>query len=239
MLRHISIGPAALQTAPLIYLIAFFLLTELSRRRASHHDIREETISNALTLSLVLGVLSARLAYVRLHWTAYEDNLSESLALNLQGLSLEAGFLTGVLVLLGYTRWRGIGARTLLDVLAPGVAVFMTLVPLGFLANGDVIGQPSDIPWAIELWSEDRHPVQIYAFLGGLMTLAAWYRLPRPFSGSEMLVVAAGLALTWMLVGFLLAEPDLIANYRTVQVAAWGTLITAAFMWSLWQPEAS
>jgi phosphatidylglycerol---prolipoprotein diacylglyceryl transferase len=239
MLRHISIGPAALQTAPLIYLIGFFLLAEISRRRASHFEARDETLSNALTLSLIVGVLSARFAYVLLHWEAYRDNPGESLALNLQGMTLEAGLLASIAVTVIYTRWRGIQLRTLLDILAPGVGVFLTLVPLGFLANGDVIGQPSDVPWAIDLWSEDRHPVQLYAAFGGMATLAAWYWLPGPFAGSQMLVVAGGLAVTWLLVGFLLAEPALLANYRLVQVGGWGTLIACTFMWSLWQPESS
>lgn len=239
MLRHISIGPAALQTAPLIYMIGFLLLAELARRRATQYNAREETISNALTLGLILGVFSARFGYVVLHWRAYQDNLGESLALNLQGMSLETGLMVGSMVVLGYTRWRGISLRTLLDILAPGIGALLTLIPLGFLANGDVIGQPTDIPWAIELWSEDRHPVQVYAFLGGLVTLGLWYVLPKPFAGSQMLVVGSGLALTWLLVGFLLAEPTLVANYRSVQIGGWFVLVASTFMWSLWQPESS
>ena len=233
MLRHIHIGPAAFQTAPVVFLIGFFLLSEISRRRATAHNTPQQPINNALTLALIIGLLMARFVYVVTHWTAYESRLQQSLALSIQGLTLEAGLVASLVVYLIYAYVKKVTISTALDILAPGIGAFMALMPLAFLANGDVIGQPTDLPWAIDLWNEMRHPVQLYATIGSALALLVWWKMPRPFAGAEMLAVIAGNALVWLLVGFLLAEPWLIVNYRGVQLLGWIALIIVAFIWGL------
>lgn len=237
MLRHLTIGPASIQTAPLLYLIGFALLTEITRRVAAKRGLNDEAISNSLFVGLISGVIAARISFVVQHWAAYEDNLSEALSFSIQALDIYAGLLVCALIVAAYSYWRGVKLRPLLDSLAPGIGVLLLIVPLGFLAEGSVIGQPSDVPWHIDLWSEDRHPTQIYASIGSAFSLLLWWRWPPSFAGQEMLIITTGNALTWLAVGFLLAEPLLILNYRAVQLGAWFTLILSVFLWNLWEPE--
>ena len=237
MLRHISLGPASFQTAPLIFIISFMFFIEITRRVSHKNGLKEETVSNSLFFGMIGAIFGARIGYVVLHWAAYDDNLQEAFAPSLQALDFSIGLIVFALLVMSYNQLRGIPLRPFLDSAAPSMGVVLAIIPFAFLADGTVFGQPTDLPWRIELWSEYRHPTQIYAVAGSLITLGIWSRLPRYFVGQGLIIIVAGNAITWLLVGFLLAEPSLTLNYRTVQILAWLTLIVAAFLWGLWEPE--
>ena len=61
---------------------------------------------------------------------------------------------------------------TVLDAAAPGVLAGLIIANLGALLAGNDVGAPANLPWAVDLWGVSRHPVQLYAALGELITLA-------------------------------------------------------------------
>lgn len=243
MMRHFNLGPASFETALVLNLLAVFFLIEAARRQAVRRDVPQDTTQNALLAGFFSGILGSRIGYGLLHWQAYSDDWRGWVALGDQGLHLEIGLIVAAMVSTAYALWRKIPLRLWLDVVAPGVGVLMIVVSFAFLAEGSVIGQPSDIAWRIELWGESRHPTQLYAAIGAFLTMVYWWLSPKPFSGSGFVQIIGGNAIVWLLLGFLLAEPSLLLNYRLVQVLAWGALIGVVLLWNVWStpsiPESS
>ncbi len=236
MYRTLHIGPAALQTAFVLYLLGFYLATEFATRNAKRHHTNGNTIQNAMLVGLVGGLVGARLVFAVLHWAAYQDDLSAWFSIRPQGLNVVGGVIVGSAVMLAFGRWRRVALRDFLEIITPGVGILMVVLPLAFLAEGSVFGKASELPWAIELWGLKRHPTQVYAAIGSAVTFGIWWRYRDRLDNHEFLVIVTGNALTWMLVGFLLAEPALaLESYRLVQVMAWAVLVVVAFAWNLSQ----
>lgn len=227
MYRHIHIGPATLQTSMLLYLFGFYLATEVIRRHTKRRDPNDNLFQSALFFGFLAGLLGARIVYALRHWVAYHDDLGAWFSITPQGLDTIGGLLIGTAIAILYSWRRGIDIDTFAEAVAPGVGLFMIIMPLAFLAEGTVIGQTTELPWAIDLWGEKRHPTQLYAALGALSTLMVWWRFP------SYLTIVGGNALTWLLVGLLLAEPTLILDsYRLSQILAWIALVITTFVWS-------
>jgi prolipoprotein diacylglyceryl transferase len=71
---------------------------------------------------------------------------------------------------------------TLADSGVFAAAVGATLVRVGNFFNSEVLGRPSDLPWAVVFARRDavpRHPSQIYEALGGLAVLLALIAVGR------------------------------------------------------------
>ncbi|MCJ7825116.1 MAG: prolipoprotein diacylglyceryl transferase, partial [Anaerolineales bacterium] len=77
-----------------------------------------------------------------------------------------------------------------LDVLTPGIALFMIFVGLAHLTSGDAFGLESDLAWSIELWGARRHPTQIYEVLAASLVfiMVLRIRLEQPFDGFLFLI---------------------------------------------------
>ena len=237
MLRHINIGPAALQTSLVVYLLAFYIAIEVTRRYAPKRNIDGNLAQNALTLSGIAGLLGARLSYALYNWSIYKGNLGDWFSITPQGLYMVGGIAFGIIVIFVYVGWRKVAIRRFLDALVPGIGILLLLVPLGFLADGSVIGKPSTLPWAIDLQQDTRHPTQVYAMIGSGLALVIWWKWirHRSLEGESFLFILAGNAITWLFVGLLLAEPALVLrNYRLVQILSWAVIIAVTFLWSLW-----
>lgn len=239
MLRHIHLGPAAMQTAIVLYLVGFILATEAIRRLAPKHGLDNNRMQNITMFGFIVGLLAARITYALAHWTAYHDDWQAWLSLNIQGLDTLGGVVGGIIAI-SFGVWRyHLPARPVLDTYAPGLGILLIVIPLAFLADGSVIGKPTDLPWAIDLWGQERHPTQLYASIGAALTLAVWWFYRPAISGMGFLIITIGNALTWLVVGLLLAEPVLIFDqYRQVQIAAWLILISSLWVWNIWHDQA-
>lgn len=73
--------------------------------------------------AVIGGIIGGRLEHVLLNWGYFEANVSEALRPSAGGLGWHGAVIGGVVGLALVARWRGLGTRTLLDALAPGLAV--------------------------------------------------------------------------------------------------------------------
>jgi prolipoprotein diacylglyceryltransferase len=87
------------------------------------------------------GLVGARLTYVAIHWTYYQDHWSEALHLGAGGLAWQGGLVLGILGVVLYARRAKVPLDTLLDVLAWGLAWFVLFIWLGSGAANDIYGR--------------------------------------------------------------------------------------------------
>jgi phosphatidylglycerol:prolipoprotein diacylglycerol transferase len=233
MFPILNVGPAAIQLPGLILLAGFWVSLQLAGRRAKTRGLSEDAIFNAGFVALLVGLIGARLGYVGLHWSAYQDDLAGVLALTTGGLSVPAGLLVGVAGAALYLRRHRPPAAALLDVLAPALALMLAFVSLADLSSGAAYGQISDVPWAIDLWGARRHPTQLYELLAALLALGLLLKVEsrRPYPGFLFGVFVAVYSGAHLFLAAFRADPWVLAGgYRAAQVISLVALL-AALWW--------
>jgi phosphatidylglycerol---prolipoprotein diacylglyceryl transferase len=176
MLPILQIGPVALQLPGLIWLLGLWIGLSL----AEHHAIlRKENPNNIYNLSLITlisGIIGARLGYAAMYPQAFIADPISLISLNLGLFDISSGLAVGTVAGLVYGRRKFLKLWNTLDILTPAFAVMLISAALANLASGSGFGSPTDVPWAIQLWGTMRHPVQIYeAIASTIIFLLIWY----------------------------------------------------------------
>jgi phosphatidylglycerol:prolipoprotein diacylglycerol transferase len=175
----IQVAGLTLQTAGVMALLAGWLGLSLAAREARRLGINGEIVWDAGFFGLLAGLLGARLWYVGANWAAYQSDLRQVLALNLGTLAPGPGMVIGALVALIYLYRRGVSLPRLADALAPGLLLALAVLRVGDFLTGRVLGTPTDIPWAVEMWDVRRHPVALYEAGAVLIALGIIWRWGR------------------------------------------------------------
>ncbi|MER3545282.1 MAG: hypothetical protein C4311_11960 [Chloroflexota bacterium] len=193
MLPVVQIGGLAIQTPGLVMLIAVWVVLWLAAREAGRLGLDDDAVYNAGFVTLVVGLLSARVIYILLHLPAYLANPADILSLNLGSFAPLPGAAVGVLAGAAFALRRRLPWLPLLDALAPALAVGLALWSIAALLGGTSYGRPTDVPWAILLWGARRHPTQVYEFLAALAILAVlgWVRQRQAYPGQVFLFFVA------------------------------------------------
>ncbi len=192
MLPVLQLGPLAIQLPGLVLLAGVWIASTVTERWARRFHVSATVMANMIFYGLIAGLIGARLGYVLRFLSLYLENPLGVLSLNPSTLSLPDGLLVGIVVAFVYGQRRGLPLWSTLDALAPGLAVFAISLGVAHLTSGDAFGRPTDLPWAIDLWGEPRHPTQVYEILLAAGILYAVWRLgeSRPFPGALFLTWA-------------------------------------------------
>ena len=133
--------------------------------------------------NLLIGIiLGARLANCLFYYPQYYwDNPLKIFAVWEGGLASHGGALGVLVVVFLYTKKYKISFLWLFDRLAISMAIFAFFVRLANFINSEILGIPTDLPWAVTFQRVDmlpRHPVQLYeafTFLGIFVLLVCIY----------------------------------------------------------------
>jgi prolipoprotein diacylglyceryltransferase len=178
--------------------------------------------------ALLGGFIGARLTFVLLHWSSYDDNLLGIVWPLTTGYNALGGVLIGAAAGWFYGRWRRLPLWPALDVLAPGLLVFLITVSLADFVAGASYGSLTSMPWGVTVFGVRRHAVQLYEALAGVVALGAWWgatsrgtwEAGRPFLWAA--VVYAGGRL---LVDAYRENATLVSGFHVVQIVALGTML--------------
>lgn len=239
MMPVIHVGPAALPSRPLVLLVAFWASAYLAEREGNRLGLDGEWVWSWAGVSMIGGLVGARIAYVLQNWPAYRDGVGSIASFNLLAMDWTGGAVVALLVALAYLRWRGPATAPFADSLAMPLAVALTLASLGSLLSGDAYGSPTSLPWAITLWDASRHPTQVYEMLVGLATLGVvWHSHGQALpAGHTFLRGSVAYAVGRLLVEAFRADNLLLpGGFRVAQVAS--LLILMAALWLLRPPAA-
>lgn len=245
MFPFLRLGPFLLQLPGLALLAGVWIGSSLAEKEAarlvrarSAAPLQPAVLYNLIFYGLIAGIVGARLAYAARYLSIYMANPVSLFALAPATLDANAGLVIGGGVALLYGRRRKISLRPTLDALAPGLAAFLVALGVAHLASGDAFGAPAywpgstALPWAIYLWSDYRHPSQIYEILAALAIFwVAWKRpLGPPGDGVNFLsVVALSAAARVFLEAFRGDSLIWPGGFRAAQVI--GLFVLAASLW--------
>lgn len=235
MLPTLQIGPLALQTPGLMYLLGLWLGLSLAEKFAPRRGIAADTLYNLVFAGLVSGILGARLGYVLQHPQAFLASPLSLVSLNAGLLDPFSGFAAALLAALVYGARQKLPFWHTLDALTPFFAVFLIGTHLANAASGAGFGAETSLPWGIELWGAKRHPTQFYE-LGGAIAILLWLGrlskkndLPAGELFLTFIALTAGARLFFE--AFRGDSTLILGGIRAAQGVAW--LILAATLWTL------
>jgi phosphatidylglycerol---prolipoprotein diacylglyceryl transferase len=170
-----KIGRLGVRWYGLMYLLGAIactavIVSELSRRRG---PIQAEETIFMVAYGLVGILVGGRLGVIIFHPAYFFGHPLQILAVWLGGISLH-GALIGILVS-GWllARRRGLPLVEMADIGILALPLGIMFVRIGNFINGELVGTPTTLPWAIVFPGAGklpRHPSQLYgAFLEGLV----------------------------------------------------------------------
>lgn len=199
-----SIGPFTVQWYALFIMTGAVLAAILASKLAEFRGLRSDAIFDIAIVSIIAGVIGARLYFVMLEWDYYGNNLLQILNIPRGGLSIHGAIIFGVAAIIIMTWRMKQPVLSWLDVAAPAVALGQAIGRWGNYANQEAFGAPTDQPWGIEIRPENRpaeyaeathfHPTFFYESVLNLANAALLTYLIVRFSGKE-----------WMRAGDILA----------------------------------
>lgn len=223
MYPTLSLGPLVLPTAGIIYILGAWLVLTVIERAARSLQLDADSTYGLAATALAAGFIGARLIFVILHWPAFQENLIGIIWPLNSGYNFVGGVVIGGAAGLLYGRAKQLPPGSTLDALAPGLLVALMCVSLADFLGGPGYGSESTLPWAIDVFGIERHPIQIYELLVAGLALAVWWWgfKRREFEGQLFLMATAVYAAGRLFVDAFRANTPLIANgFHLVQIAS-------------------
>lgn len=178
----LNLGPLAIKWYGLAYVAGLLLGWLYIKRLLSQKHLWRNNqppfgpdAADDLFLWVAVGVvIGGRLGHVFLYEPEYY--LSHPIAI-LQiwrgGMAFHGGMLGTILAMWLFARLRGVPALSVMDVVSAAVPIGLFFGRMANFINAEVVGRPTDVPWAMVFpgaGPEPRHPSQVYeALLEGLV----------------------------------------------------------------------
>ncbi|MFV0294833.1 MAG: prolipoprotein diacylglyceryl transferase [Hyphomicrobiaceae bacterium] len=177
----IHLGPVAIKWYGLAYvaglLLGWLYIKRLVANRPLWKDAKPPMNPDEvddLFLWVALGVvIGGRLGHVLLYEPGYYlPHPFEILMIWKGGMAFHGGMIGTIIAMWLFARRRGAPALSVMDAVSAAVPIGLFFGRIANFINAEVIGRPSDVPWAMPMpgaGPEPRHPSQLYeATLEGL-----------------------------------------------------------------------
>ena len=230
----LQLGPIPVHWYGLGYAIAFYVGYRLIVPYAASRGISEKTVSDAFWWNIGVGLVAARLYFViqQPDLSVFVHNPLKIIAVWEGGMAFFGAVIACPIVLLVMAyRWK-LPVWAVLD----GAALFATLPQaigrVGNIINGDILGSPSNLPWAVRYTSPHTfaprtdvayQPAGAYELLVSLALFAlVWFLVRRRVpEGIAWISYLAGYAVSQFLLFFVRAtEPVVLFGLKQAQVTA-------------------
>ncbi len=175
---RIEIGPLTFRFYGLMIALGVLAGVEIARRRWEERGGGPDDMIDLVKWAVPAGLIGARLYHVATDWRRFEGRWGDVPKVWQGGLGIPGGLLLGVGVGYFYAKHRGWNIKTLLDAAIPGIPVAQAIGRLGNWFNQEIFGEPSSLPWAVEIDQQYRpvefideptfHPMFLYEGLWNL-----------------------------------------------------------------------
>jgi phosphatidylglycerol---prolipoprotein diacylglyceryl transferase len=194
-----AVGPLAIRWYGVMYVIAFFMSYVFIQKQERSREVGlVGTVAQDLVFYLAIGlIIGARLGYVVFYefndYGYWIRNPLQIVATWNGGMSFHGGLIGAVLAGWIFSRRRHIPFAVIADSTAVTVPIGLGFGRIGNFINAELLGLPSNVPWAMVFPTGGpvpRHPTQLYeALLEGLVLFVILWKLrQRSFRDGMMIV---------------------------------------------------
>ena len=128
-------------------LLSLMLIAKVAKKSGQNPDYYWDMA----LVTIITGVVGARLYYVVFSWDSYKDDLLSILNLRQGGLAIYGGIIGGALAIIAYTKYKKYSIPLALDTVVPGVALGQILGRCGNFFNREAFGDYTDGLFAMRL----------------------------------------------------------------------------------------
>ncbi|MBL8078219.1 MAG: prolipoprotein diacylglyceryl transferase [Anaerolineales bacterium] len=238
MFPYLRLGPFLLQMPLLALLLGFWIGSTFIEREAARLGLNKEKINSLISYGLVGGILGARLAYAAQYASVYLANPLGLFSLSTSTLSPVGGFVIGIAAAALYAYRQKLPLRPTLDALTPGLAFLLIAIGVSHLLSGNAYGAPSRVPWMMYLWSDYRHPSQLYEIFLALVvfTIVLPKIIPAHAPGVKFVQFIAFTAIARVFLEAFRGDSVLwLDGYRAAQVMGLVVLIGCIVLLRQWE----
>ena len=135
----------------------YLLLTRLAKRAGEDPEL----VGNGMIIIAIAALIGGRLYHVIDQWALYQDDPLSIILPPYTGLGVYGGIFTGLLVLIWYTRRKGVSFWRWADIIAPSLFLMQAIARWGNFFNQELYGPPTTLPWGIPI--ECVHRIAAYS----------------------------------------------------------------------------
>jgi prolipoprotein diacylglyceryl transferase len=174
------VGPFAPRWYGIFFALGFALGYMIMAQIYRHEKRSEENLSSLFLYVFLGALIGARLGHVLFYQPDYYLARPWEILMIWQGGLASHGGFTGVLiaVYLYLKKYREMSFLELGDRLAIAVLPAAGLIRIGNLFNSEIVGMPTNLPWAIIFLRVDslpRHPAMLYEAISYFLVFAILY----------------------------------------------------------------
>ena len=202
-------------------ILAVIIGLEVGGRFGRKLGLHADDIWNTGLIALVSGLIVARLWNVFQFWPIYSGEPLLIVSLRPSGFSFWPGAIAAAIGGYAYLIRRALDPVRVVASLSIGAIAGGAILALSGYLTGAILGLPSDLPWALSYFGEDRHPAGLYQALGlGTLALLLWYRVDPTRPGRIILWSLFGYSLLRLFTDGFRDAMDLLGAYRLSQLIA-------------------
>ncbi|MGH3031496.1 MAG: prolipoprotein diacylglyceryl transferase [Gaiellaceae bacterium] len=175
----LEIGPLALHAYGVMLLLGIVAATWLTGVRWVRRGGDWDLVYRVAMWGVLGGIVGARLYHVITSWSTVDGEWWEPFAVWQGGLGIWGGIAGGVLAGAIVVRRAGESVLRFMDAVAPGLLLAQAIGRFGNYFNQELFGEPTDLPWALEIDPANRpegfeqfatfHPTFLYESLWNLV----------------------------------------------------------------------
>jgi prolipoprotein diacylglyceryl transferase len=179
---QVDLGPISLHAYGLTLLLAIGAAVALTGLRWTRRGGDWDLVLRVAVWGVAAGIVGARAYHVATSWDEVPDEWWGVFAVWEGGLGVWGGIGLGTIVGAIIVRRAGESVVRFLDAVAPGLLLAQAVGRWGNWWNQELFGEPTDLPWGLEISPERRplehieaetfHPVFLYESLYALVGVA-------------------------------------------------------------------
>ena len=180
-----ELGPLKIHSFGFALAVAFLLIAWLAGKDFPRRGYSSDAAWSVVLAAMIGGVVGAKVWFLVDHWQATTQDPIGALFSG-AGLTYYGGLIGGAAAVLWVSARHGIPTITLLDLVAPLLALGYGVGRIGCFLNGDDYGKVTDsflgmaFPKGSPPTTETVHPTQIYEAAAGLALFAfLWFNRKR------------------------------------------------------------
>ena len=239
----LKLGPVTIRWYGVMIALGFITASLALSRLAKKTGQNSESLINCAIVCFMGGISGARLYFVTLSWSYFQNHLGEICATWNGGLSIHGGIIGAVISGCIYAYIYKLPALQYADILTAVAPLGQAIGRWGNFFNSEAFGKPvaDDFPLRLFIPSESRpaaflknnyfHPAFLYESIWDFALFAALYfvALPRlsAYPGLSFLLYIAGYSLGRMLIEPLRVDSIMIGQFQAPLVVSTANFVLA------------
>ncbi len=136
----IDLGIISIHWYSILLFIAILIGSNLAIKEAKKHGFEEDFMVNLLFLTVIIGIVGARIYYVIFNFDYYQNNLLEIFKVWNGGLAIHGGIIAGLITIAIICYKKKVNLLKILDYLVVGLIIAQAIGRWGNFFNGEAHG---------------------------------------------------------------------------------------------------